>query len=41
LKFSEFFRWLSTSMTKITNSKDGEKVEFAMPTWMKGFDGIM
>ena len=29
LKFSDFFRWLSASMTTLTNAKDGEKVNLA------------
>jgi uncharacterized protein YegL len=38
LKFSEFFKWLSASMTMVTNSKEGDKVNLPNPTgWMKGF----
>lgn len=38
LKFSEFFQWLSASMTTITNSKDNDKVSLPDPSnWMKGF----
>ena len=38
LKFSEFFTWLSASMTTVTNSKDGDKVNLPdAGNWMKGF----
>ncbi|MBL7914379.1 MAG: VWA domain-containing protein [Bacteroidia bacterium] len=38
LKFSEFFKWLSASMTTVTNSKDGDKVNLPNPAgWMTGF----
>jgi uncharacterized protein YegL len=38
LKFSEFFRWLSASMTTVTNSKDGSMVNLPNPAqWMVGF----
>lgn len=38
LKFSEFFKWLSASMTKVTNSKDGDKFDLPNPAaWMTGF----
>jgi uncharacterized protein YegL len=38
LKFSEFFRWLSASMTTVTNSKDGSKINLPNPAeWMVGF----
>lgn len=38
LRFSEFFRWLSASMSMITNSKEGEKAALPSPgDWMKGF----
>lgn len=38
LKFSEFFKWLSASMTTVTNSKDGDKVNLPNPAeWMVGF----
>ena len=37
-KFVEFFKWLSASMTTVTNSKDGDKVNLPSPNdWMKGF----
>jgi uncharacterized protein YegL len=37
LKFSNFFKWLSASMTTVTNSKDGDKVNFPNPaSWMTG-----
>ena len=38
LKFSDFFKWLSASMTTVTSSKDGDTVSMADPaSWMKGF----
>jgi uncharacterized protein YegL len=38
LKFKEFFDWLSASMTTVTNSKDGDKVNLPNPAnWMTGF----
>ena len=38
LKFSEFFKWLSASMTTVTNSKEGDKVNLPNPaSWMVGF----
>jgi uncharacterized protein YegL len=38
LKFSDFFKWLSASMTTVTSSKDGDTVSMANPaSWMKGF----
>ncbi len=38
LKFSDFFKWLSASMTTVTNSKDGDKVDLPNPAgWMNGF----
>jgi uncharacterized protein YegL len=38
LKFSNFFKWLSASMTAVTNSKDGDKVDLPSPAgWMTGF----
>jgi uncharacterized protein YegL len=38
LKFSEFFKWLSASMSSVANSKDGDKVSFPNPAlWMQGF----
>lgn len=37
LKFSNFFKWLSASMTTVTNSKDGDKVNLPDPAgWMTG-----
>jgi uncharacterized protein YegL len=39
LKFAEFFRWLSASMSTIANSKDGDKVNLPDPrNWMVGFN---
>lgn len=39
LKFKEFFRWLSASMTTITSSKEGEHVNLKnhAADWMDGF----
>ena len=38
LKFSDFFKWLSASMTTVTNSKDRDKVNLPNPAgWMTGF----
>ncbi|MDF9800549.1 uncharacterized protein YegL [Catalinimonas alkaloidigena] len=38
LKFSEFFKWLSASMTIVTSSKDGDQVNLPSPEdWMTGF----
>ncbi|ERM83063.1 hypothetical protein P872_06205 [Rhodonellum psychrophilum GCM71 = DSM 17998] len=38
LKFSDFFKWLSASMTTVTSSKDGDMVNMPSPaSWMKGF----
>ena len=38
LKFSEFFKWLSASMTTVINSKEGDKVNLPNPAeWMVGF----
>jgi len=38
LKFSEFFRWLSASMTAITKSSEGNKINLPKPSdWMAGF----
>ncbi len=38
LQFSQFFKWLSQSMTVITNSKDGDKADLPNPAgWMNGF----
>jgi uncharacterized protein YegL len=37
-KFSEFFEWLSASMSIYHNSKDGEAISMPDPSgWMKGF----
>ncbi len=40
LKFKEFFKWLSASMTTITSSKEGEKVNLKQHAtdWMEGFE---
>lgn len=38
LKFGDFFKWLSASMTTVTSSKEGDTVSMANPAnWMKGF----
>jgi len=38
LRFAEFFKWLSASMTTVTNSKDNATVNLPDPAnWMKGF----
>lgn len=38
LKFSDFFKWLSASMTTVTGSKDGDTINMPSPaSWMKGF----
>lgn len=37
-KFMEFFKWLSASMSTITSSKEGDKINLPNPaSWMKGF----
>lgn len=38
MKFSEFFKWVSASMSVVASSKDGDKVDLPNPgAWMKGF----
>jgi uncharacterized protein YegL len=38
LKFSEFFKWVSASMSVVASSKDGDKVNLPNPAdWMQGF----
>lgn len=39
LKFQEFFQWLSASMTTITSSAEGDKVDLTQgaANWMTGF----
>jgi uncharacterized protein YegL len=38
LKFTEFFKWLSDSMTMVTSSQDGEQIDLPSPAdWMQGF----
>ena len=39
LKFANFFKWLSASMTAITSSAEGDKVDLAAgaENWMTGF----
>lgn len=39
LKFSEFFKWVSASMSVVASSKDGDKVDLPNPAaWMQGFN---
>lgn len=38
LKFTEFFKWLSASMSIVTSSQDGDKPDLpSAADWMKGF----
>ena len=38
LKFLEFFKWVSASMSVVASSKDGDKVDLPSPAhWMQGF----
>lgn len=38
LKFSEFFKWVSASMSVVASSKEGDKVNLPSPAdWMQGF----
>jgi|ERR1044072_142427 uncharacterized protein YegL len=38
LKFSEFFKWVSASMSVVASSKDGDSVNLPSPAdWMQGF----
>lgn len=37
LKFTEFFQWLSASMSLVTSSTDGDKVALPSPSWIDGF----
>ena len=38
LKFAEFFKWLSASMTQVVNSNDGDEINLPSPAnWMEGF----
>lgn len=38
LKFGDFFKWLSASMTSVTQSTDGDTINLPNPaSWMKGF----
>lgn len=38
LKFTEFFKWLSASMTIVTSSQDGAKIDLpSAADWMSGF----
>ncbi len=39
LKFSEFFQWMSASMSVISSSAEGDKVSLPAPSsWMEGFE---
>lgn len=33
LNFAKFFSWLSSSFSKISQSKEGDKIKFAKPDW--------
>ncbi len=37
LKFGQFFKWLSASMSTVASSTDGATVDLPDPDWMKGF----
>ena len=38
LKFADFFKWLSASMTQIVHSNDGDEINLPSPAnWMQGF----
>jgi uncharacterized protein YegL len=38
LKFADFFKWVSASMSVVASSKDGDKVNLPSPqSWMTGF----
>lgn len=38
LRFTEFFKWLSASMTIVTSSQDGDLIDLPAPAdWMSGF----
>ncbi len=36
IRFSEFFQWLSNSMDKVSQSREGDTIALAAPTWMSG-----
>lgn len=36
IRFSEFFQWLSNSMDKVSQSREGSTVALEAPTWMSG-----
>ncbi len=39
LKFLDFFKWVSASMSVVASSKEGEKVDLPTPVdWLAGFD---
>lgn len=38
LRFAEFFKWLSASMTQVVNSNEGDEISLPSPAnWMEGF----
>lgn len=36
IRFSDFFQWLSNSMDKVSQSREGDTVDLEVPTWMSG-----
>lgn len=36
IRFSEFFQWLSNSMDKVSQSREGDTIALEVPTWMSG-----
>ena len=39
LKFSEFFQWMSASMSVISSSAEGDRLALPAPSsWMEGFE---
>ncbi len=42
LKFLDFFKWVSASMSVVASSKEGEKVDLPTPVdWLFSFDILM
>jgi uncharacterized protein YegL len=37
LKFADFFKWVSASMSIVTGSSEGDSVSLPPPTWMNSF----
>jgi len=37
LKFGDFFKWLSASMSTVTSAEPGEAVNLEVPNWTEGF----